>query len=45
LTRTPYPPPQLIIKRNPDSIFDYEFEDFEIVNYRAHPHIAAPIAV
>ncbi|MDX6271210.1 MAG: thymidylate synthase [Acidobacteriota bacterium] len=45
LTRTPYPPPQLVIKRNPDSIFDYEFEDFEIVNYQAHPHIAAPIAV
>ncbi|MDQ1557577.1 MAG: thymidylate synthase [Pyrinomonadaceae bacterium] len=45
LTRTPYLPPQLIIKRKPDSIFDYEFEDFEIVNYQAHPHIAAPIAV
>lgn len=45
LTREPYPLPRLIIKRKPDSIFDYEFEDFEIVNYQAHPHIAAPIAV
>jgi thymidylate synthase len=45
LTREPYPLPQLIIKRKPESIFDYEFEDFEIVNYQAHPHIAAAIAV
>ena len=45
LTREPYPLPQLIIKRKPDSILDYEFEDFEIVNYRFHPHIAAPVAV
>jgi thymidylate synthase len=45
LTRTPYPLPQLIIKRKPNSIFDYEFEDFEIANYQAHPHIAAPVAV
>jgi thymidylate synthase len=45
LTREPYPLPQLVIKRKPDTIFDYKFEDFEIVNYRAHPHIAAPIAV
>jgi thymidylate synthase len=45
LTREPYPLPQLIIKRKPDSIFDYKFEDFEIVNYQAHPSIKAPIAV
>lgn len=45
LTRDPYPLPQLVIKRKPDSIFDYRFEDFEIINYQAHPHIAAPIAV
>jgi thymidylate synthase len=45
LTREPYPLPQLVIKRKPDSIFDYKFEDFEIVNYQAHPHIAAAIAV
>lgn len=45
LTREPYPLPQLIVKRKPDSIFGYEFEDFEIANYQAHPHIAAPVAV
>jgi thymidylate synthase len=45
LTRKPYPLPQLIMRRTPNSIFDYEFEDFEIVNYQAHPHIAAPVAV
>lgn len=45
LTRDPYPLPQLVIKRKPDSIFDYKFEDFEILNYQAHPHIAAPVAV
>jgi len=45
LSRSPYPLPQLVIKRRPPSIFDYEFEDFEIVNYQAHPSIKAPIAV
>ena len=45
LSRQPYPQPQLKIKRKPASIFDYQFEDFEIVNYQAHPSIKAPIAV
>ncbi len=45
LSRTRYPLPQLVIKRKPASIFEYEFEDFEIVNYQAHPSIKAPIAV
>jgi thymidylate synthase len=45
LTREPYPMPTLIIKRKPESLFDYKFEDFEIVNYQAHPGIKAPIAV
>jgi thymidylate synthase len=45
LAREPYPLPQLKIKRKPSSIFDYQFEDFEIVNYQAHPSIKAPIAV
>ena len=45
LSRTPGALPQLKIKRKPDSIFDYKFEDFEIVNYEAQAHIAAPIAV
>ncbi len=45
LTREPYALPQLNIRRKPASIFDYQFEDFEIVNYQAHPSIKAPIAV
>lgn len=45
LSRTPYAIPQLVIKRKPASLFDYQFEDFEIVNYQSHPSIKAPIAV
>lgn len=45
LERTPFALPQLDIKQKPLSIFDYVFEDFEILNYRAHPSIKAPIAV
>lgn len=45
LTREPYPLPKLVIKRKPDSIFDYKYEDFELVGYQTHPHIAAPVAV
>lgn len=45
LTREPYPLPKLVIKRKPGSIFDYKYEDFELVGYQAHPHIAAPVAV
>ena len=45
LTREPYPLPKLNIKRKPSSIFDYKFEDFEILNYQSHPSIKAPIAV
>ncbi len=45
LTREPYPPPRLVIKRKPDSIFDYKFEDFELMDYQSHPHISAPVAV
>ena len=37
--------PQLVIKRRPGSVYDYAFEDFEIVGYDPHPSIAAPIAV
>ncbi len=45
LERAPYALPQLVIKRKPASIFDYEFEDFEVVNYRSHSRIGAPVAV
>jgi thymidylate synthase len=45
LSRTPRPLPQLRIVRRPASIFDYAFEDFEIVGYDPHPGIKAPVAV
>ena len=45
LAREPLPLPTLAIRRRPPSIFDYTFEDFEILNYEAHPHIKAAVAV
>jgi thymidylate synthase len=45
LTREPLVPPTLNIKRKPASIFDYEYEDFEVVNYQSHAAIKAPVAV
>ena len=45
LSRTPHPLPQLTIKRKPDSLFGYRFEDFEITGYQSHAHIKAPVAV
>lgn len=45
LSRTPYPYPVLHIKRKPASIFDYEYEDFEVLEYEHHPAIKAPVAV
>ena len=45
LTREPMPLPRLAIKRRPASIFDYEFDDFEILNYQPHAHIKAAVAV
>ncbi|MBU3616815.1 thymidylate synthase [Polynucleobacter sp. JS-Polo-80-F4] len=45
LSRNFFPLPKLNILRKPDSIFDYEFEDFEIVGYESHPHIKAPVAI
>ena len=45
LSRQPYELPSLAIKRKAPSLFEYQFEDFEIVNYQYHPGIKAPIAV
>ena len=45
LSRTPGALPQLVIRRTPDSIDGFHFDDFEITGYDAQPHIAAPIAV
>jgi thymidylate synthase len=45
LARTPYPLPTLQLRRRPPTIFDYQYEDFAILNYQHHPAIKAPIAV
>ena len=45
LSRVPYPYPQLQISRTPDTIFDYEFEDFKLGNYQHHPAIRGVVAV
>jgi len=45
LRREPRPLPRLRVLRRPDSIYDYRFEDFELLDYHPHAHIAAPVAV
>jgi len=45
ISREPRPLPQLKIKDRGQSIFDFEFEDFELVNYEPHPHIKAAVSV
>lgn len=45
LSRDPYPYPQMRLSRTPQSLFDYQYEDFELVNYQHHPSIKAAVAV
>ncbi|MEM8644950.1 MAG: thymidylate synthase [Pseudomonadota bacterium] len=45
LTREPLPLPRLLIKRDVQAIDQFRFDDFEIIGYETHPHIAAPVAV
>jgi thymidylate synthase len=45
LQREPLALPTLALRRRPASIFDYSFEDFEVLNYQSHPHIRAAVAV
>jgi thymidylate synthase len=45
LTRQPYPLPQMKINSQVKSIFDFQYEDFELVNYQSHPHIKAKVSV
>ena len=45
LSREPKTLPKLVIKRRPPTIFDYEFEDFEIIDYDPYPAIKAPVAI
>jgi thymidylate synthase len=44
LMREPLPLPRVVLKRRPPTIFDYDYNDFELRDYRAHAHIAAPVA-
>jgi thymidylate synthase len=45
LSRAPYPLPRLLLRRKPPSLFEYQYEDFEILDYRHHDAIKAPISV
>jgi thymidylate synthase len=45
LTRTPRPLPQMILNQSVKNIFDFKFEDFELVGYDPHPHIKAEVSV
>ena len=45
LSRQPYPLPQMKLNPGVKSIFDFHYEDFELVNYQAHPHIKAEVSV
>jgi thymidylate synthase len=45
LSRTPFPLPQMKINTEVKDIFDFKFEDFELLNYQSHPAIKAPVAV
>jgi thymidylate synthase len=45
LSRTPFPLPQMRLNPEIKNIFDFKFEDFELVNYQSHPGIKAPVAV
>ena len=45
LTRTPFALPQMKINPGIKNIFDFKFEDFELINYQSHPAIKAPVAV
>ncbi len=45
LERKPFPPPQMRLNPNVRSIFEFSYEDFQLIDYQHHPKITAPIAV
>jgi thymidylate synthase len=45
LSRQPYPLPQMKINPEVKSIFDFKYDDFELLNYQSHPHIKGEVAV
>ena len=45
LSREPYPLPRMVLNQEVRSIFEFTYEDFELLNYQSHPHIKAEISV
>lgn len=45
LAREPLPLPRLVLRRRPDTLFEYRFDDLELDGYRCHPHIRAAVSV
>lgn len=45
LSREPHELPKMTLLRKPESIFDYQIDDFVLENYQPHPHIKAPVAI
>lgn len=45
LGRPPLPSPHLVLKRKPESIYDYQYDDFELLHYNPHPALKAPVAI
>ena len=45
LSRELYPLPTMKLNPAIDSLFDFTYDDFELVDYQSHPHIKAPVAV
>jgi thymidylate synthase len=45
LTRTPFAPPRMLLNPDKTDLFGWTYEDFELVDYQAHKHIKAPVAV
>jgi len=45
LTRQPYPLPKMKLNPKVNSIFDFKYDDFELVDYQFHPHIKAEVSV
>lgn len=45
ILRAPFPSPRLSFRRHPDTLFDYTWDDIQLLDYRHHPAIAAPVAV
>jgi thymidylate synthase len=45
LSREPYPLPQMIINPDKNGIFDFVFEDLQLMNYKSHPHIKGEISI